>query len=205
MNGEDITPHVEPSPRRGGPSGMPPLRSRPQVRSRPAVRQFERWVDRMLEGEDPPAGLPPEIMPRRARRDRPARGRLYALYWGLTKLSDDVRLQRGHSRTSPRHSPLEKCRRMDGLESAAASRRAAGARSAAFESEACDSGLPAPVRPSTLLFDLYDRMERSHGRSTPSRGRSGGAAGRPARRRLTARPGPSGRSPRSRRRARGRG
>lgn len=72
---------------------------RPEVRQR-LLRQFEQWVERMLAGEPPPAGLPEEVL-----EEAEAAGAiapfgtgeeacdLYTLFAALTTLSGEIRLQ----------------------------------------------------------------------------------------------------------------
>ena len=153
----------------------PPLESpdaeqgvRPEVRQR-LLRQFEQWVDRMLAGEEPPAGLPPELLDELAEEEaeasptapasagppraiRPEREcDLYTLFAGLTTLSGEVRLQgRAFKQLTDTLAPLadvpEQLRRLELLGERQAGE--AGGLHASGE-EICEA-----------MLDLYDRLER---------------------------------------------
>lgn len=64
------------------------------------VRRFEAWLDRALAEEDPPRGLPAEILDQAEARERsdrpetdPQRCDLYAMWSAMVALSQEVKLQ----------------------------------------------------------------------------------------------------------------
>ncbi len=129
---------------------------RPDVRQR-LVGQFEQWVDQMLAGEPPPAGLPEELLAE-ANDASPtfsgaARGDcdLYTLFAGLTTLSGEIRLQgRAFKQLIDALTPLSEVpEQLDRLEKLG-DRQAADA-----------SGLPVSSADiCDVMLDLYDRLQR---------------------------------------------
>ncbi len=118
----------------GAPAAADEIQVHQELRAR-LVRQFEGWLDRMLEGEEPPEGLPPEIVSavRDARNEPPSadamEGDLYQVFSSLTALTGEIRLQgRAFKQLSDALTPLQDVpSRLDQLRSAAgAGRRGIG-------------------------------------------------------------------------------
>jgi hypothetical protein len=127
--------------------------------------QFEQWLDRMLAGEPPPQGLPPELLEeiQSAAPQGQAQSRedcdLYSLFSALTTLSGEIRLQgRAFKQLSDAIAPVPA--RLQDLESSQA--QAAHALDALRADEALNADdLPASGKEiCQLLIDLYDRLER---------------------------------------------
>lgn len=129
---------------------------RPEVRQR-LVRQFEQWVDRMLAGEPPPAGLPQELVDEVeaagviAPPASAATCDQYTLFAGLTTLTGEIRLQgRAFKQLTDALAPLsdvpQQLQRLEKL----------GVSDAVEANE-------LPVRSQEIcevMLDLYDRLER---------------------------------------------
>lgn len=137
---------------------------RPEVRQR-LLWQFEQWVDRMLAGEPPPAGLPQELLDEAEAAGAFAPGDSapmcdqYTLLAGLTTLTGEIRLQgRAFKQLTDTLSPLsdvpQQLQRLEKL----------GDQNAVEANE-------LPVRSQEIcevMLDLYDRLER--GLQTSDRG-----------------------------------
>ena len=138
---------------------------RQQVRER-LLRQFEQWMDRMLAGERPPQGLPPELLPEplSTKSDEPAHEcDLYTLFSSLTSLSGEIRLQgRAFKQLSDILSPLTdvpdrlkqleaaQVEALDHLQDLRNQQQSADARElSASENDICQ-----------VLLDLHDRLDR---------------------------------------------
>lgn len=127
-----------------------------EIRQR-LMRQFEKWVDQMLAGEPPPAGLPQEFL---AEVQKAGSGAvdaaerscdLYTLFAGLTTLTGEVRLQgRAFKQLIDALAPLSEVpEQLDRLERLG-DRQAADA-----------SGLPVSAeKVCDVMLDLYDRLDR---------------------------------------------
>lgn len=145
---------------------------REQLR-RSLVQQIEQWVGRMFAEEQPPAGLPPELL---AEAQAMAAGApsapavsadgcdLYTLFSALTNLSGEIRLQgRTFKQVVDALAPLSEVPgRLDRLEAA---QQASGdelrrlcEESQRREAEAADG--PSVKQVLTVFFDLCDRMDR---------------------------------------------
>ncbi len=190
MNGDGMTPEqaTEPSPEiRGDAAGAPPHQT---LRQR-MLRQFEQWLDGMLAGEAPPEGLPDEMLAdlQAARGTVPstggADGDLYSLFSWLTSLRGEIGLQgRTFKQVSDALAPVAALPgRLEQLEAAQAEtlQRLESSQAASLQRldefiEQCEqsrleesqtqeeepaSALPAPEDVLEVLFDLYDRLERS--------------------------------------------
>jgi molecular chaperone GrpE len=132
---------------------------------RKLVEQFERWLDRMAEGEAPPEGIPAEIID--DARQEPARGEglasdLYSLFSALTTLSGEVRLQgRTFKSLTDALAPLGQLPgRLERIEGAQGMVIQDIARRAAADSQAAG---PKTKEVLSVMFDLYDRLERGMG------------------------------------------
>ena len=136
------------------------------VRAR-LVAQFEEWLDRILEGEPPPDGLPPELVAAARvglEADTPPTpgADLYALFAGLTRLGGEVGLQgRAFRQVADALSPLADLpQRLERLEAA---HLAAGEQlDELLTRTAGEEAGPLPPVKDVLhvLFDLYDRLGR---------------------------------------------
>jgi len=135
-----------------------------QLRAR-LMQQFEQWLDRMLAGEPPPQGLPPELLEQVqsvSSVEQPERNEdcdLYTLFSALTTLSGEIRLQgRTFKQLTDALAPVPA--RLQALESSQS--QAADALDALRSDRALSADdLPASGKEiCQLLIDLYDRLER---------------------------------------------
>jgi hypothetical protein len=129
------------------------------------MQQFEQWVDRMLAGEPPPQGLPPELLEQvqspssQEQLERNEESDLYTLFSALTTLSGEIRLQgRAFKQLTDALSPVPT--RLQALESSQS--QAADALDALRNDQALSADdLPASGKEiCQLLVDLYDRLDR---------------------------------------------
>ncbi len=128
---------------------------------RDLVKQFEAWLDRVEEGEPPPDGLPEELFADALETPEPpdAVGTdLYTVFAGLTKLSGEIGLQgRAFRQLADVPAPsVQVPGRLDRIEAA----ENAIARELARRAEPDESELPASEDILSVLFDLYDRLNR---------------------------------------------
>lgn len=139
----------------------PPIHA-PENRQR-LIAQFERWLDRMAEGEPPPPGLAPEILAaaQAAPADRDGlESDLYTVFSALTTLSGEVRLQgRAFKQLAEALVSLSQLPgRFDRLEAVQSSISRELDRQAAERSQ--ESTLPESQDVLAVIFDLRDRLGR---------------------------------------------
>lgn len=142
------------------PAGADPAEQealRPEVRQR-LLRQFEQWVDRMLAGEPPPAGLPQELLEEAEAASAVAplgtadpACDLYTLFAALTTLTGEIRLQgRAFKQLTDALAPLadvpHQLERLGNLD----------------DQQASEVGelLVSSGDICEVMLDLYDRLER---------------------------------------------
>ena len=140
---------------------------------RPLVQQIEQWVNRMLAGEEPPAGLPLELLAEAeaVAADAPSAAAvsadgcdLYTLFSALTTLSGEIRLQgRTFKQVVDALAPLNelpgRLERLEASQQASADelRRLSDQ---AQRREAEETEGPSAKQVLAVLFDLCDRMDR---------------------------------------------
>jgi molecular chaperone GrpE len=125
----------------------------PEIRDR-LIQQFEQWLDQMLAGEAPPAGLPQDLL---AEVQGSAPGAeqqncdLYTLFSGLTTLTGEIRLQgRAFKQLVDLLAPLSEVpERLDRLEQRSERQAGDATDLPASSKEICD-----------VMLDLYDRLGR---------------------------------------------
>lgn len=143
----------------------------PELRQR-LLRQFEVWVDRILAGESAPDGIPSEILAA-AQSSSDAESPdvdLYSLFSAMTTLTGEIRLQgRTFKQLTDALAPVSAVAgKIDVLQtvqlkSAQALNGLADTidHLATQAASASDTGLPSSKDVLAVLFDLYDRLERS--------------------------------------------
>ncbi|HZK80258.1 MAG TPA: nucleotide exchange factor GrpE, partial [Humisphaera sp.] len=135
--------------------------SQPTVRQK-LIEQFERWLDRMSEGEPAPEGIPQEIIAEAGQapvEDNGFTSDLYSLFSALTTLSGEVRLQgRTFKGLTDALAPIAQLPgRLDRIETSQGIVVQDLARRAALESQAAG---PKSKEILAVMFDLYDRLDR---------------------------------------------
>jgi molecular chaperone GrpE len=153
---EYVPPHDEPAQEE---------LSRDELR-RQLVEQFEQWVDRMLDGEPPPQGLPDELLASvqeltGGQANLPEQGcDLYTLFAALTTLSGEIRLQgRAFKQVTESLTPLADLPgQLEQIQSAQSESADLLTRMQQQEEEA--SVMPSSKEVLGVLFDLYDRLQR---------------------------------------------
>ncbi len=133
----------------------------PTVRQR-LIAQFERWLDRMDEGEAPPEGIPQEIIDDAGQapdQDDATATDFYTLFSALTTLSGEVRLQgRTFKSLTDALAPIAQLpAKLDRIESLQGIVVQDVSRRAAAESQAAG---PKSKDVLAVMFDLYDRLDR---------------------------------------------
>lgn len=141
-----------------------------EVRAR-LMAQFEQWLDRMLAGEEPPEGLPPELLAEvetAAGRPAPTENDadLYTLFSALTSLTGEIRLQgRAFKQLADAVAPLAVLPRgieqLHLLQQDSADRIDQLSRQLGPpERESAEASLPSSKEMLGVLMDLYDRIYR---------------------------------------------
>ena len=139
--------------------------SRDELR-RQLVEQFEQWVDRMLDGEPPPQGLPDELLASvqelaGGQANLPEQGcDLYTLFAALTTLSGEIRLQgRAFKQVTESLTPLADLPgQIEQIQSAQNESADLLARMQADDDE--PGVMPSSKDVLSVLFDLCDRLHR---------------------------------------------
>lgn len=157
-----------PEPIGEAPAEYQPEPSRDELRQR-LIAQFERWVDRMLDGEPLPQGLPEELQ-EQARQVAdgdlafPQQGcDLYTLLTAMTALTGEVGLQgRMFKQLTDALAPLsnlpQRIRQLEAAQNESADRL--GDLLANLQEDAEPGDMPSSKEALGVIFDLYDRLER---------------------------------------------
>lgn len=126
--------------------------------------QFEVWLDRMLAGEAPPEGLPPELLAQTTAPQSGEEADLYQVFTALTGLTGEIRLQgRAFKQLSEAITPLaEAPSRLKELEDSqhATLEQITTLVEDALAPDAQESALPSAKESLAVLLDMVDRLER---------------------------------------------
>ncbi len=142
------------------------LTNREETRER-LLLQFTQWLDRTLDGETAPEGVPAELIEEVATIASSSSGveaDLYSVFSSLTALSGEIRLQgRAFKQLTDTLTPLADVpSRIEQLRiaQAEAAKTVQDFVDEQRESEGGSGALPPAKEVLSVVFDLYDRMQR---------------------------------------------